>query len=233
MAKLIYILRIHYVMLISNLLIFVLAIGVASCFFINLLSYENNVYFTNYEIIKNYLDSSHLFIQMISIIVSMMIFSNSFSEKNDNYSIFLIRKGYSRSYYLLSKIIVILTIIFIYLLVSFELFILVGKAKNLYFNFEFIYLNIYFKIFIISIFFGFLCLFFQQLIKSIYALIISFSLYICSLIILNLEYNIKKVIGLFIILIDNYIFINGLFHSIFVLVCLLSLNLYIYNKKDL
>lgn len=233
MAKLLYILKIHYVMLISNLLIIVLGVGVGSCLLINLLSYQSNIYFTNYEIIKNYLDSSHLFVQMISIVVCMMIFINSFSEKNDNYCVFLIGKGYSKNYYLLSKIFVIITIVFIYVLVVFELFVIIGRAKNVYFAFKYLYLNIYFKIFIVSIFFGFICLVFQQIIKSLYAIIISFSLYICSLILINLDYKTKKVIGYFIIIVNNYKFINGFFHVVFILMVLLILNLIIYNKKDL
>ncbi len=233
MAKLLYILKIHYVMLISNLLIIVLGVGVGSCLLINLLSYQSNIYFTNYEIIKNYLDSSHLFVQMISIVVCMMIFINSFSEKNDNYCVFLIGKGYSKNYYLLSKIFVIITIVFIYVLVVFELFVIIGRVKNVYFAFKYLYLNIYFKIFIVSIFFGFICLLFQQIIKSLYAIIISFSLYICSLILINLDYKTKKVIGYFIIIVNNYKFINGFFHVVFILMVLLILNLIIYNKKDL
>lgn len=233
MAKLLYILKIHYVMLISNLLIIVLGVGVGSCLLINLLSYQSNIYFTNYEIIKNYLDSSHLFVQMISIVVCMMIFINSFSEKNDNYCVFLIGKGYSKNYYLLSKIFVIVTIVFMYVLVVFELFVIIGRVKNVYFAFKYLYLNIYFKIFIVSIFFGFICLLFQQIIKSLYAIIISFSLYICSLILINLDYKTKKVIGYFIIIVNNYKFINGFFHVVFILLVLLILNLIVYNKKDL
>ncbi|MGI6710057.1 MAG: hypothetical protein ACOX4W_01225 [Bacilli bacterium] len=233
MAKLLYILKVHYVMLISNLLIIVLSIGVGSCLLINLLSYQSNIYFTNYEIIKNYLDSSHLFVQIISIVVCMMIFINAFSEKNDNYCIFLIGKGYSKNYYLLSKMFVIITIIFIYVLVTFELFIIIGRVKNTYFDFKYLYLDIYFKIFIVSLFFGFVCLLFQQIIKSLYALLISFSLYICSLIMLNVGYKARQIIGYFIIIVNNYKFINGFFHVIFVLMVLLMFNLIIYNKKDL
>lgn len=225
--------RIHYSMLISNLLLIVLGIGVLSSFLINFLSYQSSIYFSNFEIIKIYLENSYLFIQMISIVVSMLIFLNSFSDKNDDYHVFLFSQGYSRGSYIITKIITIISIVFIYIIASFESFILMGRLKNRYFKFDFFYMELYLKIFIVAIFYGLVCLLLQQALKSIYALLITFSIYIFSLIVVNLEEGVKKVVGLFLFLIDDFNFVNGLLHTLFSLMVFTFINVEIYKMKDL
>lgn len=199
--------------------------------------FETNIDKWNERLIsmQSYEQSYLLFAKILMVLLSSYLFGIYFSKQGDDYSLVLTCKV-SKNKYLISKILTIsLTIFFIlFMIILFHLFI--GTIFNRWYIIDLNIITHYFEIYLISMVYGILSLISIRLLKSLYAVIIPFSLYILSEVLVDYNTTSKmvKIIEMFFptthLSNGNIVLLYGIVHLIILNVFYFLISYFVYIK---
>lgn len=206
--------KLHYIYIfnksIITLTIFLVLFSML-LFFINGISIkEQNVTAS----VKTYNELISNYNKLIIIIITIIIVCNSFLSENDYYRIYLYNNGMISNKYIISKIVVLLS--FIFLIILIEIFISNGISIILFNKIDMSVINNFINIIVLSIVYFSFSLLFIILFDYFYIVVLIFIIY---LFLDSIEINL--------LLCENPIL------SIIVSIIFLLYSIFLYNKKDI
>lgn len=232
--------RLHKNYLFNKINIIIIGIVILISIFLSFVlvkPFETNIDKWNERLIsmQSYEQSYLLFVKILMVLLSSYLFGIYFSKQGDDYSLVLTCKV-SKNKYLISKILTIsLTIFFIlFVIILFHLFI--GTVFNRWYILNLNIITHYFEIYLISMTYGILSLISIRLLKSLYAVIIPFSLYILSEVLVdyNMSSKLVKFIEMFFptthLTNGNIVLLYGIIHLIILNIFYFIISYFVYIK---
>lgn len=232
--------RLHKNYLFNKINIIIIGIVILISIFLSFVlvkPFETNIDKWNERLIsmQSYEQSYLLFVKILMVLLSSYLFGIYFSKQGDDYSLVLTCKV-SKNKYLISKILTIsLTIFFIlFVIILFHLFI--GTVFNRWYILNLNIITHYFEIYLISMTYGILSLISIRLLKSLYAVIIPFSLYILSEVLVdyNMSSKLVKFIEMFFptthLTNGNIVLLYGIIHLVILNIFYFIISYFVYIK---
>lgn len=165
--------------------------------------------------------------KIFSIILFVFIFGASFNSNQDSYRSFILTNKISRNEYFITKYITIVFVLFIYTLILLLSTLVISCLYNIIISINFIYS--YLSLFLLNCYYGLFSILLIQLFNNYYLVIIPFIIYI---LINTLDYyDLYTYISVMIN--TNGIIYNGYLYAIFLILFLFTINIVIFNNKDL
>lgn len=188
--------------------------------------YSQNNYF--------YFQNTFLLLKILSVFFGIFIFSYSFLNKQDNYSILILTSNISRNKYFISKMIVLNLLMLIILYTEMFVYVVVGKLLIVNFVIKSNELYLFVDLFFIVIYYSNLSLLFVQMTNNIYVVFISITLFIVSSVLTDNNYHIKGLDVLLPNVVENIYFIdNEIIKIMFLITFIFTLNLIKFSRKDI
>ncbi len=191
------------------------------------LSYEN--------ILQFYFENSLYYTKIIIILLSTFIFMKLNSDRNEYVLNIVITSGYKKrenySYMMVTNFI----IMFIFCLLSFVIYILIGFSVKKYFYLDYNILITFMNVYILSIYYGLLSYFFTMILKNQFIYIVIIIMYFISTLFVDKESVFKYIYLYFFPDINSsngLLYVNS-FYLIIITFVLYFINKVIYLNKDL
>lgn len=140
------------------------------------------------SLFSNYKQTYLMFVKIIMILLSCYLFTIHFSKNNDEYKVLLLTIISKRKYFF-TKIVTIILLDIIVLMILFTNYILIGRIWNNWFIVKIDIIILFIKILLLSIIYGLISLSLITTFKNIYSLLLSFSLFFFSEILIDFEDN--------------------------------------------
>ena len=232
--------RLHRNYLFNKINIIIIGIVILISMFLSFIlvkPFETNIEKWNERLIsmQSYEQSYLLFVKILMVLLSSYLFGIYFSKQGDDYSLVLTCKV-SKNKYLISKILTISLTIFFILFVIILCHLFIGTVFNKWYIFNLNIITHYFEIYLISMTYGILSLISIRLLKSLYAVIIPFSLYILSEVLVdyNMSSKLVKFIEMFFptthLANGNIVLLYGIIHLIILNIFYFIISYFVYIK---
>lgn len=232
--------RLHKNYLFNKINVIIIGIVIMVSIFLSFVlvkPFETNIDKWNERLIsmQSYEQSYLLFVKILMVLLSSYLFGIYFSKQGDDYSLVLTCKV-SKNKYLISKILTISLTIFFILFVIILCHLFIGTVFNRWYILNLNIFTHYFEIYLISMIYGILSLISIRLLKSLYAVIIPFSLYILSEVLVdyNTSSEIVKIIGMFFptthLSNGNIVLLYGILHLLILNFLYFLISYFVYIK---
>ena len=204
-----------------------------SLFLMSIIGVNQSMSYT--EVIENYSYNSIFYSKILIVLLSCYLFMNIQNDKSLFTINFIVSSGKKKYIYLIDYIIINSIIIFLFTLITFILYFIIGVIVKNYF---YLMLNImynFFVIFLLAIYYGLITIFLIQSIRNNIGLIISFFLFLLSELLID---DFSILINIFKFILPNFsnslIFsIEQLIEILILIIFLILLNNLIFIKNDL
>ena len=133
---------------------------------------------------SNFEQSYLVFLKILIVLFSSYLYTICFSNTSDNYSIILVSK-ITKAKYFITKVLSINLMLLITIMIFLINYVIIGYFFSTWFYFELRILKNFFNIYLIGLCYGYLSIILIRSIKSIYIVLISFSLYLLSEILID------------------------------------------------
>lgn len=232
--------RLHKNYLFNKINIIIIGIVILISMFLSFVlvkPFETNIEKWNERLIsmQSYEQSYLLFVKILMVLLSSYLFGIYFSKQGDDYSLVLTCKV-SKNKYLISKILTISLTIFFILFIVILCHLFIGTVFNRWYIFNLNVITHYFEIYLISMTYGILSLISIRLLKSLYAVIIPFSLYILSEVLVDYSTTSKlvKIVEMFFptthLSNGNIVLLYGIVHLVFLNIFYFIISYFVYIK---
>lgn len=232
--------RLHKNYLFNKINIIIIGIVILISMFLSFIlvkPFETNIDKWNDRLIsmQSYEQSYLLFVKILMVLLSSYLFGIYFSKQGDDYSLVLTCKV-SKNKYLISKILTISLTIFFILFVIILCHLFIGTLFNRWYILNLNIVTHYFEIYLISMVYGILSLISIRLLKSLYAVIIPFSLYILSEVLVdyNTSSKIVKIVEMFFptthLVNGNIVLLYGILHLVILNIFYFIISYFVYTK---
>lgn len=232
--------RLHKNYLFNKINIIIIGIVILISIFLSFVlvkPFETNIDKWNERLIsmQSYEQSYLLFVKILMVLLSSYLFGIYFSKQGDDYSLVLTCKV-SKNKYLISKILTISLTIFFILFVIILCHLFIGTVFNRWYILNLNIITHYFEIYLISMTYGILSLISIRLLKSLYAVIIPFSLYILSEVLVdyNMSSKLVKFIEMFFptthLTNGNIVLLYGIIHLVILNIFYFIISYFVYIK---
>ena len=232
--------RLHKNYLFNKINIIIIGIVILISMFLSFVlvkPFETNIEKWNERLIsmQSYEQSYLLFVKILMVLLSSYLFGIYFSKQGDDYSLVLTCKV-SKNKYLISKILTISLTIFFILFIVILCHLFIGTVFNRWYIFNLNVITHYFEIYLISMTYGILSLISIRLLKSLYAVIIPFSLYILSEVLVDYSTTSKlvKIVEMFFptthLSNGNIVLLYGIVHLVILNIFYFIISYFVYIK---
>ena len=176
--------RLHKNYLFNKVNIIIIGIVLLIAIFLSFIlinPFESNIDKWNDRLIssQSYEQSYLLFVKILMVLLSSYLFGIYFSKVGDDYSIVL-TCNVNKNKYLISKVLTISLTIFIILFLIMLCHMFIGVVFNKWYILESSVINRYLEIYLICMIYGMQSIISIRLLKSLYAVMIPFAMYILS-----------------------------------------------------
>lgn len=184
---------------------------------------------------SNYLSPSLFITKFLIIILVVFTFSYNFLPKNDQYVFLIVTAGIKKNQYIISKMILLFFFMLINIIVLCVFFFFFGAVFIDDFRFNISYLMAFVNLFILVLIYGLYSILLVQIIRNIFSPMISFALMLIGEMTFEQANNcLSKTFYLFFPSLPlNDSFYYGYSHVFLLVFILLTLNVYVFNHKDL
>ena len=232
--------RLHKNYLFNKINIIIIGIVILISMFLSFVlvkPFETNIEKWNERLIsmQSYEQSYLLFVKILMVLLSSYLFGIYFSKQGDDYSLVLTCKV-SKNKYLISKILTISLTIFFILFIVILCHLFIGTVFNRWYILNLNVITHYFEIYLISMTYGILSLISIRLLKSLYAVIIPFSLYILSEVLVDYSTTSKlvKIVEMFFptthLSNGNIVLLYGIVHLVILNIFYFIISYFVYIK---